>query len=58
MIKANILTKILDDYINKKANIAYLVDYEIKVRVKYGRLHLKSRAKIYAYMHICLYHWL
>ena len=29
MIKANILTKILDDYINKKANIAYLVDYEI-----------------------------
>ena len=29
MIKANILTKIHDNYINKKDNVAYLMDYEI-----------------------------
>ena len=34
MIKANILTKIRDDYINKLDNVASLLDHEILVKVK------------------------
>ena len=48
LIKANILTKIHYDYINKLDNVACLMDYETEVMVKYGWLHSRGHAKMYA----------
>ena len=36
LIKADILTKIHNDYINKLDNVACIMDCEIEVKVKYG----------------------
>ena len=55
LIKANILIKVQNDYINKKDNVACLMDCEIKVKVKYGWLHSRGHAKMYA---CTKYHWL
>ena len=52
LIKANILSKFHNDYIN---SVACLMDCEIEVKVKYGWLHSRGHAKIYAY---AKYHWL
>ena len=55
LIKANILIKVQNDYINKADNVACLMDCEIKVKVKYGWLHSRGHAKMYA---CTKYHWL
>ena len=41
--------------INKQDNVACLMDCEIEVKVKYGWLHSRSHAKMYAW---AKYHWL
>ena len=55
LIKANILIKVQNDYINKYDNVACLMGCEIKVKVKYGWLHSRGHAKMYA---CTKYHWL
>ena len=42
-------------YINYQDNVAYLMDCEVKVKVKYGWLHSRAYAKMYA---CAKYHWL
>ena len=42
MIEANILTKIHDDFINNKDNVACLMDHEYIVKVKYEWMHSRS----------------
>ena len=55
LIKANILIKIQNDYINKYVNVACLMDSEIEVKVKYGWLYSRGHAKMYA---CTKYRWL